>query len=570
MSFNLSLLQRTIAVLLFLSFLSGIFIKPVGAQMGLFGRTKLVVLLAIDQFGYDYLARYQDKFNTGGFRLLLDNGANFSNCHYKQASTLTAVGHSVIATGAYPWATGIVGNTWYDRRRDKEVEATSDEASQLVGGSGPGGSCKALLGTTIGDELKLATNGRSKVISCSLKDRAALFMAGRGGNAAYWWDERTGSFVSSSQFGPQLSEWAKTFNDKRVADSCFGKSWQRLLSENAYSASVRDDYTYERAIPGDGRQFPHVITGGAASPGPQFYSAFAMTPWANQMLADFAKEAIDKEGLGQHTEPDMLAVSFSSTDYIGHAFGPDSQEAQDMILRLDQTLADLFRYLDQKVGMDKCLIVLSSDHGSMPVPELLKERGLDAGRIDPKSFKSLLDAALDQKLGSDDWISYFQPPNLYLNLNTIDKQKYRQPDVEALAAKLSRSIPGVGEVYTAFQFFMNQMPAGPHAEAAKKSYYWGRSGELFVMPKPGYIFSSEQTGTTHGSPYRYDSQVPLILMGPFISPGKYATDVSPSDIAPTISALLTINAPSQSEGRALSECFAQTSGPTRPSSLQAR
>ncbi|MBY0356679.1 MAG: alkaline phosphatase family protein [Candidatus Obscuribacterales bacterium] len=539
------------------------------AQAGLSSQPKLVVLIMVDQLSFDYFARYQDKFGSGGFRLLQDNGANFLNCRYEQATTLTAVGHSIVSSGAYPWASGIVGNTWYDRRKEKEVDAVADESMQLVGSNGAGSSCKSLLGTTIGDELKLATNGRSKIISCSLKGRSALLMAGRTADGAYWWDDNTGNFVTSSQFG-QLGGWAKTFNDRHYADGYFGRTWQRLLSESSYSASTNDDYTYESMLKGDGRQFPHVLTGGGAAPGPQYYSTFAATPFANQMLADFVSEAVTNEGLGRHNDTDLLAVSFSSTDLVGHAFGPDSQEAEDTILRLDQTLAGLFKNLDTQVGLGRCLIVLTADHGVMPIPELLKERGMDAGRIDTKSFKSMLDAALDQKLGNEEWISSFQPPNLYLNLNAIDKQKYRQPDVEALAAKLCRSIPGVGEVYTAFQFFMNQLPSGPQVEAAKKSYFWGRSGELYVMPKPGYIFSSSATGTTHGSPYRYDSQVPLFLMGPMVRVGRFADHSSPADVAPTLAALLNITAPSQSEGRVLSECLAPVTGPNRPLSYPTR
>lgn len=537
------------------------------AQTNVYPQPKLVLLIMIDQFSFEYLSRFQDKFGQGGFRFLLDNGANFVNCRARHATTHTAVGHSVISAGALPWASGVVANQWYDRRRDKEVESTLDESVQMVGANGTGASCKALSGTTIGDEMKLATNGRSKIITMSLKDRAALFMGGRLANSAFWWDMKSGNFVSSSQFGSTLPGWAKNFNDRHVADGYFGKPWQRLLPETMYAASTRDDYTYERSLPGDGRQFPHVITGGASNPGEPYYTTFAMTPFANQMLADFAKEAIEKENLGTHPDPDFLGVSFSASDYLGHSFGPYSQEVQDLFLRLDQTLSSLLQFVDQKVGLDKCMIVLSSDHGVMPIPEFLKERGLDAGRIDPKAFKTLLDAALDQKLGADDWVSSFLPPNLYLNLATIDKQKYRQPEVEQLAAKLAHSIPGVGEVYTAAQFFMNQLPAGPFAEETRKSYFWGRSGELYVLPKSGYIFSSEPNGTNHGSPYRYDSQIPLIVLGPGIRPGRYGQDASPADAPATIAAVLNICAPSQCEGRVLSEALLQVYGPSRPLTL---
>lgn len=538
--------------------------QAVRAQLTQSSQPKLVLLIVIDQFNYDYLNRFHDKLASGGFRLLMDGGAHFTNCKYTQATTQTAVGHSIISTGALPWSTGVIANDWWSRSKEKDVLAVSDDSAQLVGANGPGASARAMQGTTIGDQMKLATNGRSKVITMSLKDRAALFLAGKLANEAYWWDVRTGNFVTSSPYGGTLSGWAKMFNDQHYADKYFGKPWQRLLPETAYGASTKDDYAYERPLPGDGRQFPHVITGGASGPGPEFYATFTMTPFANQMLADLAREAIDKENLGQHTDPDFLGVSFSATDFVGHSFGPYSQEVEDMFLRLDQTLASLFTYVDQKVGMQKCLIVVTGDHGSMPIPEFLRERGLDAGRIDPKSFRNLLDSSLDARLGADDWVSAFQPPNLYLNLSTIDKQKYRQPEVESLAAKLSHSIPGISEAYTAGQLFANNLPNGPLSDAVRQSYYWGRSGELYIIPKQGYIFSSEPTGTSHGSPYAYDSQVPLIIYGTTVRPGKYGNSCAPQDIAPTIATVAGTAMPSLCEGRVLQECLAPVQGPPRP------
>ncbi len=537
--------------------------RPASAQASQASRPRLVVVLIADQFSYDYLYRYQDRLGAGGLRFLLEHGANFVSCKFQQATTHTATGHSIISTGANPWATGIVANDWFDRRKKQQVVACAEDTFQMVGASGPGAGTRAMLGTTIGDQMKLATNGRSKVITVALKDRASVFLGGRLANAAYWWDVRSGSFVTSSQFGSTLAPWAKAFNDQRYADRYFGKPWQRFLPENQYTASTRDDYSWERPLPGDGRQFPHVITGGLNAPAEAYFGVFSMTPWANQMLADFAREAIEREGLGQKGDPDFLGVSFSAGDYAGHAFGPYSQEVEDIVLRLDQTLSSFFQYLDQKVGLDHCLIVLTSDHAIMPIPEFLKEKGLDAGRIDPKAFRTLLDAALDSRLGADDWIQSFEPPNLYLNLDAIDKQKYRQPDVEALAAKLARSIPGVGDVYTAFQFFMQQLPTGPLSEAVKKNYFWGRSGELVVFPKPNYIFISELNGTTHGSPYGYDTHVPLILYGTTVTGGRYGKDSSPADIAPTIAAVLGIGAPSLSEGRVLDEALGQVYGPAR-------
>ncbi|MBX9685611.1 MAG: alkaline phosphatase family protein [Candidatus Obscuribacterales bacterium] len=555
------------ALCLLVLLLTPILEQPVAAQLPLSAQPKLILFLVVDQFSFDYLNRFNERFGAGGFRYLMDNGANFTNCRYKHATTHTAVGHSIMSTGAYPWSTGVVANTWYSKRKEKEIEAVEDDTVQLVGGNGPGASCRSMAGSSLGDEMRLATNGKSKVFTCSLKDRAALFLAGRMANGAYWFDTRTGHFVSSSQFGSTMPGWVNAFNDRRVADSSFGKPWQRLLPENLYNASTKDDYTYERAIPGDGRVFPHVISGGASSPSEPFYQAFRMTPFSNQMLADFAKEAIEKENLGARDATDMLGISFSASDFLGHSFGPNSQEIEDLFLRLDQTLASFFQYLDQKIGLDKCMVVLCSDHGCMPIPEFLRDKGLDAGRIDSKAMMSLMEAGLDQKLGADDWIASFQPPNLYFNRNTISKQKVRKQDVEDIAAQTAESVPGVGDVYTAFQFYMNQMPPSPHLDFAKRSYFTSRSGDLFILPKPGYIFSSEPNGTGHGSQFRYDSQVPLIIMGPGIKAGKYTQDCSPADIAPTLCSILHINVPSLCEGRALSEAISQIAGPARPLGL---
>lgn len=526
---------------------------------------KLILLMVVDQFSYDYLSRFNDKFTARGFRYLEQHGASFTNCRFKQATTVTAVGHSVISSGAYPWATGIIGNEWFDRKKNAEVEAIADDTVQLVGANGSGKSARAMAGTTFGDELRLATNGRSRVMAISLKDRAAILLAGKLATGAFWFDDKSGNFVSSSQWGSALPAWLQAFNDQHYADRFFDKNWQRLLPETAYADSTRDDYPYEGSLPGDGRQFPHLLTGGATSPDPTFYATFACTPFANDMLGDLAKTAIEQDALGNHEDPDVLAISFSATDSVGHVFGPYSQEAEDTMLRLDQTVGKLLSYVDEKLGLNHCLVVVTGDHGVLPIPEFLKERGqqqgLEAGRIDPKSFQTLLNSALASRLGAGNWLSAFTPPNLYLNLNQIDEQKYRQPEVEALAAKLAHSIAGVADVYTAAQFYSNELPSGPYTQAVKRSYFAGRSGELYILVRPGYIFSGQPTGTAHGSPYAYDSQVPLIIAGEGIAAGRYGGEASPADIAPTLSALLGISVPPLSEGRVLSEAVVHASAP---------
>ena len=488
---------RSCRLLVLLICFGGLFCPKVLAQSVQSPRPKLVIFLIADEFAYDYLGRVQDKLPPGGFRLLLDTGACFTHCRFQQATNQTACGQSVIATGAHPWATGIVGDKWYDRKKGKVVSATlTGEGTSMTG-------AHEMVGTTLGDELKLASGGRSKVFTVAISDSAALLFAGKLANNAFWWDARAGNFQGVSQYGSGLGTMNKSMGEE---------------------------------------------TGGGMP-------IDANSPRANQLVADFAKQLINQEGLGQDGDTDLLGVNFSATESIGNRHGPQSQESEDLVLKLDQTVNGLLSFLDQKVGLANCLVVFTADHGVAPIPEMLREKGLEAGRVDPKYFRSQLNSALTSRLGNFDWIEEFEPPNLYLNLNTIDRQQRRQPDIEALAAKLAHSLPGTGEVYTAFQFFLNQLPNGPLSEAIRKSYFWGRSGELYVAPKPGYIFTTETEGTVSGSPFSYDSQVPLILRGSAIKAGRYTETASPADIAPTVASILGINAPSLSEGRVLSEAL---------------
>lgn len=469
---------------------------------------KLVVLLIADQFPFNYLTRFRDKFTPAGLLRLMDNGAYFTDCRFQQATNQTACGQSVIATGAHPWATGIVADNWYDRKHGKLISATAapDGAQNTTGSS------RQLVGTTIGDELKLCSNGRSKVFTVAVKDSDAQLLAGKLADSAFWIDSRSGSFVGSSQY---------EFDSASTNKALSGQSWN-----SAGPLDIGNQRT-------------------------------------NQAVADFAKGLIAQEKLGQDNDTDFLGLNFSATETITRRYSPYSPECEELIGKLDETIGNLLQYLDQKVGINNCVIVFTADHGVAPVPEALREKGGDAGRIDPKSFKIQLNNALCTRLGKDEWIEEFEPPNLYLNLNTIDRQQRRQPDVEALTAKLAHSIVGTGEIYSAFQFFLNQVPNGPLTEAVRKSYFWGRSGELFIVPKPGYVFTSEIAGTAAASPYTYDSHVPLFILGNSIKAARYSEPVSPVDIAPTITNILGISPPPMCEGRVLYEILGQSYGGTR-------
>ena len=534
-----------------------------GAQAaGTAGKPKLVVLIVAQALTLGELNRFGDKFGNGGLRFLTDSGANFTDCRFASASAQSASGSATIVTGALPWAHGIISDQWFDRRKSKSVSAVFDESSQMVGANAAAASSKFLQGTTIGDQMKLASNGRSKVFSIGVSDSQALLLGGRLANMALWFDGRTGNFVTGTQYAHDLPTWAKNFNDQRLAEKYSGKPWQRLLSENQYGSATHDDYQYERALPGDGKLFPHVVSSPMTGEGA--YSTLALTPMANQMALDLARDAFEKENLGTHADADYLAVGLSAGGKLSEYFGPNSQEAEDLLLRMDQGVSGLLTTIDQKIGLNNCLLVFTADSGASAIPEFLKERGLEAGRIDPKSFKTFLDSTLDNRLGQADWIESFDPPYVYLNFKAIDDNKYRQPDVETLAAKVAHSIPGVSDVITSAQLYANTVPNGPSCEAVRKSYYWGRSGELFVIPKPGFVFSGENTGTANGSPYSYDTQVPLLLYGMGVNGGRYQNSVSPADIAPTVTGLLGIETPSLCEGHALTPALSTFLGPNRP------
>ncbi len=544
--------MQVIKKLLFLSFLVLLLIIP--AQASNYIKPKLIVLIVADQFAYNYLNRFKSKFNKRGFNYLLNNGSDCVNCKYAHATLQTACGHSIISTGAYPWATGIIANQWYDRAKKSVITSVSDPSCQVTGGNGYGASPHLLNSTTIGDEMKLAFNNQSKVISVSIKDRVAVLLAGRLANLAIYYDDKTGNFITSSHYANDLPFYLKDFNEKHIVDNYCAKPWERLLPEANYTESRKDDYFYEQGITDDGKKFPHSI---ASSP--IKYQLFPLTPFANDTLTQIAKTVMEKERMGTHDKTDLLCIGYSAGDYIGHSFGPYSQESEDLVLRLDNNLQELFNYIDAGIGLKNTLIVFTADHGISPIPEYLQEIGLPGGRIDYKQMTNSLNASLASKLGKGEWVEAFEPPNLYLNLNTIDQNNVHQQDVEALTANLVHGFKGVSEVFTANQFYNNKLPNSPYANAARKSYYFGRSGELFVILKPGYIFSTSNLGTNHGTPYRYDAQVPLIFCGTQIKPKTIFTQVAPCDIAPTILSLLDLEFTSNCEGKVinldLNECY---------------
>jgi len=521
--------------------------------------SRLVVLISIDQFRYDYLARFHHALTKGGFAYLFQNGANFTNTHYEHSETSTGPGHTVLLTGTYARQNGIVQNTWYDRRKKRSVYCMEDETTTIIGAGGGGRSPALLLGSTFGDELRIGTGFQAKVVSVSLKDRAAIPMGGKLANVAYWLVDS--SFVTSSYYLSELPAWVKEFNSSGIVRSFLGRPWKKALPEHYYRELDRDSSPYEKDQHGLGVTFPHPVRGN--KPGEMtrsYYEALRSSPFGNDLVSAFAREALLREHLGQRNTTDLLCIGFSSHDYACHAFGPQSHEVLDMTVRVDSLLADFLTFLDTHVGLERCTIILSSDHGVAPVPEyiLTHREGADAGRIPMASVRTICEDALENRYGGEDqgepMIERIQGWNIHLNLDALAK---RGLSAEVVAGTLADSLLAREEVAYAFTFtrLLSEPPGNSVERRVRNSFYPPRSGHVVFVLKPFYLLSSGKTGTGHGTPYAYDAHVPLILAGPGIRPGNYASKASPADIAPTLSTLLGVEFPAQYAGRVLHEAL---------------
>ena len=515
---------------------------------------RLVVGIMIDQFRADYLMRFADQFVDGGFRRLLDGGAVFANAHYAHIPTYTACGHATFMSGTSPSSSGIVGNEWFERETGRRVTSVSDDNVKELGGDGaaPGASPVRLIGSTLGDELRLASNGQSKVIGIAFKDRSAILPAGKRPNGAYWFDDKVGAFVSSTYYFNELPGWVSKFNRDVRPSRYFGAKWERLLPNDAYKRSRADNAPEETGKYGN--TFPYTITGGETAPGPKFYAQFEMTPFANEYAIEFAKLAIENEGLGADDVTDLLTISFSPNDLLGHSYGPYSQEMQDMTLRTDRLLAEFFGYLDRKVGLNRTQIVLSSDHGIAPIPEQVRDMGV-GGRIDSKTITGAVQTALRASFGEEKWVSDFVNANVYLDEGALERRKTNREEVERAACAAVSRVAGVAACFTRSQLLKDELRHNRISSSIARGFYPSRSGDVIIVPQPYFFFFAENIITTHGTAYRYDTHVPVIFFGPGIAPGTYFEECSPADIAPTLAALLWLTPPSNSEGRVLAEAI---------------
>jgi len=473
---------------------------------------KLVVAIVIDQFRYDYLTRFRSEY-TSGLKRLLTEGADFTNSRYRHYPTVTAVGHSTFLSGATPSVSGIIGNEWWDRTTGAAVTSVSDTQTQLLGGNGPGSSPRRLLQSTIGDELKASGKG-GKVIGISIKDRSAILPSGHSANGAYWFDIGSGNFVSSTYYFATLPPWVAETNQHRPADKYAGREW---MAHKMPPAS------------------------------PALYTQMEATPYGNELIQQFALRALAAEKLGATAKTDLLTVSYSANDYVGHRYGPDSPEVHDMALRVDKLIGELLQAAEAQAGAGNVLAVLTADHGVAPLPEENRKRKMPGGRLNSESLRALLESQLTAKFGGSRWVAYFSEAGIYLNL----QPKVDPAEVEAAAANIVRGYEHVARVYTRTQLLNDAVQSDPVGTALRNGFNAQRSGSLVMVLEP--YWTTVATGANHGTPYDYDTHVPMLFLGPRIKAGHYDSNVAPNDIAPTLATILDIETPSGSSGRVLTE-----------------
>lgn len=513
-------------------------------------RPKLVIGIVVDQMRYDYLTRYWDKFGKGGFKRLVQEGTVCNNTNLNYLFTQTAVGHASIFTGATPSVHGIVSNDWYSRTKKVKEYCCEDKKAIAVGGDprSTSGSPRNLMTSTIGDELKLFSNGKSKVFGISMKDRAAILSAGRMADAAYWYDDYSGEWMSSSYYMDTLPKWVKKFNKKDLSGFYLDKIWEPLLPMEKYIESLPDVNKYETGIERTYKVFPYDF--------PLFsvdqrknkkYGLLRYSPFGNTYTKDFALAAIDNENLGKDEFTDMLIVSFSPTDYLGHYFGPRSIEVEDAYLRIDQEIEHFLVFVDDMLGKENVLVFLTSDHGVSDVPQYLVDLKSNAGIFKQNYAIALLKSYLNALYGEGEWITEYIEQQIFLNHELIEKAKIPLDEIQRKAADFVVQFSGVSHAITASTLTGTNFTEGIQ-DRIQNSYYAPRCGDILISLMPGYI-EDVSYSTTHNSAYSYDTHIPLIWYGWKIKRNVYNKDVEVTDIAPTISTLLKINFPDGSFGK---------------------
>jgi hypothetical protein len=502
-------------------------------------RPKLVVVIVIDQFRGDYLERYRDQFGEGGFRVFLDRGAYFTDCNYDYANTRTAPGHATLFTGSYTSGHGIVANEWWDPQKKKRVTSVEDDSTKLVGGNSKnasGASPHNLLSDTLGDELKLATGGKARVFALSLKDRAAVLPAGFSGDAAYWIDQKSGDWITSTYYRPDLPEWVRNFNGSHRAQKYWNREWKDS-----------DGNVLGSTAPRNGKNKAGEPVG--------FYEVIGSTPFANDYQFEFAKELVLYEKLGAGTSTDLLVISLSANDILGHQVGPDSPQMRSMALELDRSLAEFFNFLGHQIGMANVWMALSADHGIAPLPDFAKTLRLPAANLDAKALREQINFLLSKKYAKKaDYVLYLDYPLAWLNeeafAGTTAGRKQSDAETDAGEAMVQAGLAGY---FTKSRLARGEVPATDIGRRYAHSY--SPEGGWYVIGIPSPFQVGITKGTDHATPFSYDTHVPLAFYGLAFQSGIYRTHTEPVDLAVTLASLLGINVPAKATGRVLIEAL---------------
>ena len=536
---------------------------------------RLILQITVDALRGDLPGRYSHVLGEGGFRYLMDEGVNYTNAHYLHANTETIVGHASLATGSVPAAHGMVGNVWFDREAgrlvyniedadfhlltvgadvDQKTEIDPTQKAAKVDGRSPA----AILSSTFSDELAVHYGGQSKIFAVSVKDRGAVSLAGHAGKA-FWFSKASGELVTSSYYYETFPEWVKAWNAGKPAQAYAGKSWELLHDSSKYLFGEADDREYETDFPGFGRTFPHPF---GTADDKYFTTRLTLSPAGDELTLNFAMSLIEQEQLGQDAVPDYLSVSFSSTDYVGHMFGASSLESEDNIAHLDRTLSKLFAYVDEKIGLENTLIVLSADHGQPEVPGHLHELGIeDAHYFDTDALdKTPAITAIKKQLGISEGLieAYFQP-YIYLNRELIQEKGLEQAEVEKVIAAELVKFDGVAAAVSSTALRTDSLPDNLLMRAILHNFHSKRSGDIYVIFEPNVFindFDGLTVASTHGSPWRYDTYVPVMFAGAGLEPATVNRSITPYDVAPTLAGYLGIKPPSAAIGNPLPEIVA--------------
>lgn len=506
-------------------------------------RPKLVVGIVIDQMRYDYLYKFYPYYGNNGFKRLMNQGSNFTYAHFNYVPTYTGPGHTSVYTGSTPFYHGIIANNWYDKETGKSVYCAYDPEVNTVGADDDQGkmSPHRLLATTITDQLRLSNNFLSRVISVSLKDRAAILPGGRSANGAYWYDNKNGKFITSSYYTDKLPSWVNNFNDKKLADKYLSGSWQLSLPLSDYAVSMPDASSSEKDVFGEGKTtFPHLF---GAVPNNKKYGALESTPYGNEIVLKFAEAALRGEKLGEGKYADFLAISFSSTDFVGHAYGPNSVEIEDTYIKLDAQIAELLSTLDKQVGKGNYLVFLTADHAVVENNGYRKEHKLNAGGLGTRAFKDSLEAFAGRNFGDKDIVADFSNDQIFFDYAELAKKDLDIHLIEqSFADYIRQNFPAVTEIFTRDDL-EGHTPSRITTNLVLNGFNPGRSGDIAFGLQPGYLPNFLKQGTSHGSYYAYDTHVPMLFYGWHVPKQTVNKPVYIVDIAATVADLLKITEP---------------------------